>query len=120
MGNNTFADRIKKLRTDKNLTLDGLAKELNINKSRIGMWENNGTVPRDDVLIQLSKFFNVSIDYLLGNEKMEDKKPDSERLQYLQRGLGKLDEGRLEKAEKMLSVMFDDIFENVEEDDDGI
>ena len=51
---------------------------------------------------------------------MEDKEPDSERLQYLQRGLGKLDEGRLEKAEKMLSVMFDDIFENGEEDDDGI
>ena len=35
MGNNTFADRIKKLRTDKNLTLDRLAKELNINKGRI-------------------------------------------------------------------------------------
>lgn len=120
MGNEIFASRIKKLRTDKKLTLDGLANELNINKSRIGMWENNGTVPRDDVLIELSKYFDVSIDYLLGNEKMEDKKPDSQRLQYLQRGLGKLDEGRLEKAEKMLSVMFDDIFEDEEEDDDDI
>lgn len=120
MGNITFAERIKKLRNDRNLSLDGLAKELEINKSRIGMWENNGTVPRDDILIQLSKYFNVSIDYLLGNEKMEDKEPDSESLQYLQRGLEKLDEGRLEKAKKMLSVMFDDIFENGEEDDDGI
>lgn len=120
MGNTTFAERIKKLRNDRNLTLDGLAKELNINKSRIGMWENNGTVPRDDVLIQLSEYFNVSIDYLLGNEKMEDKMPESERLQYLQRGLEKLDKDRLEKAEKMLSVMFDDIFENGEEDDDDI
>lgn len=120
MGNDTFANRIKKLRTDKNLSLDGLANELGINKSRIGMWETNGTVPRDDILIKLSKYFGVSIDYLLGNEKMEDKEPDSERLQYLQRGLGKLDEGRLEKAEKVLSVMFDDIFENGEEDDDGI
>lgn len=120
MGNRTFANRIKRLRTDKNLSLDGLANELGINKSRIGMWENNGTVPRDDILIKLSKYFDVSIDYLLGNEKMEDKEPDSERLQYLQRGLGKLDEVRLEKAEKMLSVMFDDIFENGKEDDDGI
>ena len=120
MGNKTFANRIKKLRTDKNLSLDGLANELGINKSRIGMWETNGTVPRDDILIQLSKYFDVSIDYLLGNEEMEDKVSDSERLQYLQRGLGKLDEGRLEKAEKMLSVMFDDIFENGAEDDDGI
>ena len=120
MANEIFASRIKKLRTDKKLTLDGLANELNINKSRIGMWENNGTVPRDDVLIELSKYFDVSIDYLLGNDKMEDKKPDSQRLQYLQRGLGKLDEGRLEKAEKILSVMFDDIFEDEEEDDDDI
>ncbi len=120
MGNKLFASRIKKLRTDKNLSLDGLASELGINKSRIGMWENNGTVPRDDILIKLSKYFDVSIDYLLGNEKMENKEPDSERLQYLQRGLKKLDEVRLEKAEKMLSVMFDDIFENGEEDDDGI
>ena len=121
MGNKTFASRIRQLRTDRKLSLDGLANELGINKSRIGMWENNGTVPRDDVLIQLSKYFNVSIDYLLGNEKMETQKPDSnEKLQYIQRGLGKLDKKRLEKAEKMLSVMFEDIFEREEEDDDGI
>lgn len=120
MGNTNFAKRIKKLRMDKNLSLDGLANALNINKSRIGMWETNGTVPRDDVLIQLSHFFGVSIDYLLGNEKMEDREPDSERLQFLQRGLGKLDESRLEKAEKVLSAVFEDIFENGEEDDDGI
>lgn len=120
MGTNTFGNRIKKLRTDRNLSLDGLANELHINKSRIGMWENSGTIPREDVLIQLSKYFNVSIDYLLGNEKMEDKKPESERLQYIQRGLEKLDETRLKKAETVLSAMFDDIFENGEEDDDGI
>ena len=120
-GNKIFASRIRQLRTDRKLSLDGLANELGINKSRIGMWENNGTVPRDDVLIQLSKYFNVSIDYLLGNEKMETQKPDSdEKLQYIQRGLGKLDKKRLEKAEKMLSVMFEDIFEREEEDDDGI
>lgn len=120
MGNKTFANRIKKLRMDRNLSLDGLANELGINKSRIGMWETSGTVPRDDILVKLSKFFDVSIDYLLGNEKMEDKEPDSESLKNIQRGLGKLDEDRLKKAEKMLSVMFDDIFKNGEEDDDGI
>ena len=120
MGNTTFASRIKKLRTDKGLSLDGLANELKINKSRIGMWETNGTVPRDDILIKLSKYFDVSIDYLLGNNQMEDTEPDSERLQYLQRGLEKLDEKRLDKAEKMLSLMFDDIFEAEEEGDDGV
>ena len=42
------------------------------------------------------------------------------KVRSIQSGLKKLDEVRLEKAEKMLSVMFDDIFENGEEDDDGI
>ena len=120
MGNKVFAERIKLLRTNKKLSLDGLANELGINKSRIGMWENNGTVPRDEVLIQLSQFFDVSIDYLLGNDKMQDKEPDSGKLQYLQRGLGKLDDKRLEKAEKVLSVMFEDIFNDAEDEDDGI
>ncbi len=121
MGNKVFASRIKQLRTDRKLSLDGLANELGINKSRIGMWETNGTVPRDDTLILLSKYFDVSIDYLLGNDKNENKKPDSdEKLQYIQRGLGKLDKERLDKAEKMLSLMFDKIFESDEEEDDGI
>lgn len=119
MGNEIFASRIRKLRTDKGLSLDKLATELNINKSRIGMWENNGTVPRDDVLIELSKYFNVSIDYLLGNELMESKMPSSDKnLQYLQRKLGDLDENRLKKAEGVLKLMFDDIFNDEEDEDD--
>jgi len=121
MGNEIFANRIKKLRLDRGLSLDGLAKELSVNKSRIGMWENNGTVPRDDILIKLSRYFGVSIDYLLGNEERENRVPASgERIHYIQRGLDKLDEKRLEKAEQMLTLMFDDIFNSLQGDDDDI
>ncbi len=118
MGNGAFASRIKKLRTDNGLTMERLANEFDVSRSTIAMWENNGTVPRDDVLIKLSNYFGVSIDYLLGNEKMEAREPESSRLQYIQRGLGKLDESRLEKAGQMLSVMFDDIFDDEEDSDD--
>ena len=70
MGNKVFSERIKKLRIDSNMTMDMLAKKLNITKSRISMWENNGTVPREDILLELSKLYNVSIDYLLGNDEI--------------------------------------------------
>lgn len=53
------------------------------------MWENSNVVPRDDVLIKLSKIFNVSIDYLLGNEKRETL--PNIKLEYIQRNLEKLD-----------------------------
>ena len=55
MANKTFSERIKKLRLDNNMTMDALAEKLGVTKSRINMWENNGTVPREDILILLSK-----------------------------------------------------------------
>lgn len=117
MANTIFGNRIRKLRLNSGMTMDELASKLNITKSRISMWENNGAVPREEMLIKLSNLFKVSIDYLLGNEKLEDNKPDNQRLNYIQRSLGKLDDERLEKAESVLKAVFEDIFE--EEEDHG-
>lgn len=117
MANKTFSERIKKLRLDNNMTMDALAEKLGVTKSRINMWENNGTVPREDILILLSKLYGVSIDYLLGNETMEGTQPDNQKLNYIQRSLGKLDNERLQKAESVLKAVFDDIFD--EEEDHG-
>lgn len=117
MGNKVFSERIRKLRIDSNLTMDALAKKLNITKSRISMWENNGTVPREEILLELSKLFNVSIDYLLGNDKMEGREPDKAELKILQRGLSNLNEEDLKKAKTVLGAMFDNIF--AEEEDHG-
>lgn len=117
MANKIFGERIKKLRLNSNMTMDILAQKLNVTKSRISMWENNGTVPREEVLIQLSKLYGVSIDYLLGNEDMEGSKPENLRLNYIQRSLGKLDNERLQKAESVLKAVFEDIFD--EEEDHG-
>ncbi len=118
MENNVFKKRIKKLRNNKNLSMDALAEALNTKKSTISMWENNGVIPREEMLIKLSKFFNVSIDYLLGNEDMEGKTPDSKKLQYIQRNLEKMDEERLQKAETILKTVFNDIFEDDEGEND--
>ena len=96
--------------------MDKLASILGITKSRISMWENNGVVPRDEVLLQLSNYFNVSTDYLLGNDDMDGKAPEeSKTLHFLQRNLKELNEEQLEKAKVILSNVFDDIFNDSEE-----
>ena len=117
MANRIFSERIKKLRTDSKMTMDALAKKLNITKSRISMWENNGTVPREEILLELSKLYNVSIDYLLGNDEMEGQEPDKGELKILQRGLSNLNDEDLKKAKTVLGAMFDNIF--AEEEDHG-
>ena len=118
MGNQYFSTRVKALREKAGLSMEQLANRLEVTKSRINMWENNGTVPRMDVLIALAKFFNVSTDYLLGNDDVSNLTSHNPKLSYLQRNLGKLNETDLEKAEGMLKAVFTDIFNNEDGDDE--
>ncbi|MBR0146122.1 MAG: helix-turn-helix transcriptional regulator [Eubacterium sp.] len=118
MGNQYFSTRVKELREKAGLSMDQLAKKLGITKSRVNMWENNGTVPRMNVLIDLANFFNVTTDYLLGNDETGNISHENSKLSSLQRNLGKLNEDDLEKAEGMLKAVFKDIFNDEDEDDD--
>lgn len=65
-----FAERLKELRTEKGLTYKQLSQELNgqISIAAIGHWELNKRLPRIDAVALLAKYFNVSIDYLIGFE----------------------------------------------------
>ena len=118
MANKFFSTRVKELREKSGLSMDQLAKQLGVTKSRVNMWENNGTVPRMNVLVELAKFFNVTTDYLLGNDDTSNLSLNNTRLSTLQRNLGKLSEADLEKAEGMLKAVFMDIFNDEDDDDD--
>lgn len=61
-----FGDRLRSLRKEKNLTLRELGKELNISFSALGKYERNENEPDFDTLEKLSKYFDVTIDYLVG------------------------------------------------------
>ena len=61
-----FKDNLKMLRQEKGIGQVKLAKKLGVSKGIISLWENGLREPNMSSLIQLSKFFNVSIDYLVG------------------------------------------------------
>ncbi len=60
-----FYERLKILAKARNKKLTTILKELGIHTSYTGVWKK-GTLPNINVLIKLQKYFNVSIDYLLG------------------------------------------------------
>lgn len=64
----TFGERLKNLRKEKGLGQIGLAQKIDVGKSIISLWEKNQCEPTLSKLIALSKFFNVTIDYLAGLE----------------------------------------------------
>lgn len=61
-------ERIKELRTERNLGQTELAAQLHVSKGVISLWETSQRYPSLVSLIELSKFFGVSIDYLAGLE----------------------------------------------------
>lgn len=63
-----FAERLKELRIEKGLSIQALAREINIGSSSICRWENCQADVKGSQLIILAKYFNVSIDYLMGLE----------------------------------------------------
>ena len=66
--------RIKKLRKKKELTQEQLANKLNISTSNLGKLERGLQGLSIDLLIEISIFFDVSLDYiLLARELQMDK-----------------------------------------------
>lgn len=68
MFQNKFAERLKELREDKNLSPKQLGRQIGVSDVAIYRWESKQRTPNIDVLILLAQFFNVSSDYLLGLE----------------------------------------------------
>lgn len=69
-----FSQILKKLMEQRALTNYQLAKDLDIHPTTVANWLN-GKVPRKKTLSILAAYFDVSVDYLLGNE--QEKKPCS-------------------------------------------
>ena len=74
---NSFANNLRNLRIENNMSQSELARQLYINRSMICAYEKENRMPSLDVLMQLSAIFNVSVDFLLGTEK--DAALDKER-----------------------------------------
>lgn len=64
--NTSFGERLKELRHEKNIGQVELSKSVGVSKGIISMWENGLREPTMSNLIAIAKFFEVSIDYLVG------------------------------------------------------
>lgn len=48
------------------MTQSALAKKLNVTRSTVNAWEMGISVPSTALLVDMSKLFHISTDYLLG------------------------------------------------------
>lgn len=67
-----FGNTLKSLRIENNMTQAELAQKLDVTKSVISAYETGIRMPSYDILIHISKLFDVSTDYLLGQHRPQD------------------------------------------------
>ncbi|KKF45199.1 MULTISPECIES: helix-turn-helix domain-containing protein [Streptococcus] len=76
-----FDKRLKQLRNEANLTQKQLANAVDTSQQNIAFYEQNKRQPKQDILERISKYFNVSTDYLMG--KTDKRKTDLTKTEFL-------------------------------------
>lgn len=65
--------RIRDLREDSDLTQKAIADYLHIKQNTYSQYENGHRQIPIDVLIKLSRFYNTSLDYLVGETDVKER-----------------------------------------------
>ena len=80
-----FSQKLQLLRKNKGCTQDELAGKLDVSRQAVAKWESGQVYPDISNLIQISKLFNVTVDYLVKDQECivscsDDKMSDINRL----------------------------------------
>ena len=62
-----FSQRLRALRESDKLSQITFAEKIGFSQAAISSWENNTREPGIEALLRIARFFNVSVDYLVGN-----------------------------------------------------
>lgn len=75
-----FADKLINLRKKAGMSQEELADKLDVSRQSVSKWESMQSIPDINKIIELSKIFGVSTDYLLKDEmEAEDNVPVEEQ-----------------------------------------
>ncbi len=77
--NETFGQRLQRLRKQANLTQEEVATKLNITFQAVSKWENDISAPDISVLNELSDILGVTLDELLGKQPTTQYVPVADR-----------------------------------------
>lgn len=100
MQNNVLGKNLKNIRKFKGFSREYIASVLGVNFETYKTWEIGRYEPKIDYLIELSKIYKVSIDYLLGNEFSIEKSYIKEYIKQIES-----DTKEGEKSQLQLSLL---------------
>ncbi len=82
-----FSEKIYALRKDKGYTQEQLAEKLDVSRQSISKWESGQVIPEVEKIVELSKVFNVTLDYLLKPSEIDELSVKTYMLEQQQKHL---------------------------------
>ena len=61
-----IGERLLKLRRERKMNQNELAKILSLSKYSVSLYENNKSIPSEETFVKIARTFDISIDYLMG------------------------------------------------------
>ena len=81
-----FADKLIQLRKKSGWSQEELAQQMHVSRQSVSKWEGAQSVPDLEKMVQLSRLFNVTTDYLLKDEEGEPEPvPGEDRSESVRR-----------------------------------
>ena len=94
-----FSEKFKQHRKAKDLTQEQLAEIFHVSPQAISRWEIGATCPDIELLPSIALYFKITVDELLGVDKIKDK----EQIEKIQNEVNeKLESGHINDAVEML------------------
>lgn len=106
-----FYQNIVNLLKSNNITQNQMIQDLNLARNTMYNWNHRKNIPNGTVLLKLSDYFNVSVDFLLGNKKCQNlvKKNKIYNSLSLKFNIDKSEQEFDELVEKLLTEYFENV-----------
>lgn len=103
----SFSDRLFKLRLNKRLTQKALADMAGLSKNHLGRYERGLSEPSYDSLVRLAEVLGVTSDYLINGSTEDAAKADFEDMELLSmfKEVEQMDQSRKNMVKEFLSAM---------------
>ncbi len=82
-----FSEKLITLRKGRDLTQEQLAEQLKVSRQSISKWESGQVIPEVEKIVELSRVFNVTLDYLLKPSEIDELSVKTDMLEQQQKQL---------------------------------
>lgn len=108
-----FAEKIRLIRSKNRLSQEELADKLGVSRQTVSKWESGISYPEIDKLIAVSDMFDVSIDYLLKDNYIDDNIPQANLERIVLQFLGSAQDME-DVSAQLIDIMKDGIIDDSE------